>query len=192
MKKIDVREAFRKDFLENYYQFDGKEIFKNIKSEILYNDFMIDDYPKSNKVNSFLSYAVFFASAVLILTLFLINSSLFRKEPTVDVDSFFKVVDVDYDEKPVIISSSYRGEELRIYKATSNNPEYYYFFNEKGEANVSHLLFVNKDKSITKKVDITKNFGNLTDLIEIKDYDNIEVVIVYRNNQTFSQFFVAK
>lgn len=192
MKKNNVKEAFREDFATNYYQFDGKEIYEKIKEEIRHHRFF-DDYVYVKKTNHLLSYATVFVVFILVLVVYFINSPNFKRKTVVDVDSYFNEVNVEYDKTPVIVSSSYKGEELRIYKAVKNSKtEYYYYFNASEHADVSHILFVNKDKSIEVKVEVTDHFGNLSDLVAINDHDIIEVVIIYNSDQMFSQFFIAK
>jgi len=197
MKTNNVKEEFRKDFEENFYQFDGEQTLENIKAEIAHQNMPFRDNKVQYKRNDFALYVKAFVVVLfVVLTLFL-TRILDSQNKYTDVDRLFKKADVEYVAEPILVCSSYLGEELRIYMALNNKNsetevEYYYYYNQTSKVDVSHLLFINNDKDIKKTIDKDNNFGSLSKLLKINPADNIEVVLVYGDEQSYSQFFIAE
>jgi len=195
VKLKEIKEKFTTDHDIHFYKFESEPTSYRLLKEISYQNI---PFTKREKTKWYTAYSRVFAGVALLFIVILVGNFIKDNNNNyTDVDSLFLAANIEYVEEPILVSSSYTGEELRIYKAYVEEDGkdiiiYYYFYNQVGDPKVQHLLFVNKDKNINKTVNTQNNFGNLSDLIEITDLNNIEVVIVYNNQQTYSQFFIAK
>lgn len=198
MRKGNVKAKFINDFEENFYQFNGKEIQGSLKQQIKFQNgpFITFKNNYNTKSRGFTILSRVLVTLVLVCSVVIVGN-IVNKRKLVNVDYLFQAANVEYTQEPILASSSYSGEVLKIYKGvnekdSANAIQYFYYFNEIGElSNVDHLNFVNLTKNTEKIVDKKNNFGNLSELIEINEGDNIEVIIVYENNRQISKHFVA-
>lgn len=188
-----IKSNFKDDHELKFYDFDKESSLKYLKKEIYQNT----PFRGYEKTRGFLIISRVCVVMIIALSIVFVNKIISDKDRHTNVDDLFNAANIEYVPEPILVSSSYSGEELRVYQAYtkengSNKVQYYYFYNQVGNAGVKNILFKNKDKEIVQTVEISKKFGNLSELVSITSLDNIEVIIVYNNNKTYSQFFVAK
>lgn len=198
MKKSSVKNKFINDFETNFYQFNGDEIHRNLKQQIRFQNGPFITYQNNYSTKSRgLTILTRVLAALVIVSALVFVGNLVNQRKHVNVDHLFQAANIEYTQEPILASSSYNGEVLGIYKGineknNTSQTQYFYYFNEIGKlSKADHLYFVNQTKNIEKVVDKKNNFGNLSELIEISEGDNIEVIIVYENNEQISRYFIA-
>src|SRR5690606_27371971 len=92
----------------------------------------------------------FVFSKMLTVLIFIVTvaffGSFFVKEKPVEVDRYFKSAQIDYVQEPVLVTSTYSGEEVRIYKGIVKEDgfekvQYYYYYNEAKSSKVNYIYF---------------------------------------------------
>lgn len=193
MRVSEVKKRFRKDFAKEFNFIDGEEIYQKITKDVRFqlpNKFNYK-FNKRRKVN--LPRLV---SALLFVFILILAHHAIKDTREEGVDELFKEAKVEYHEEPILVSSSYKGEELRIYKGTSKETEeqvqyFYYFSYGNTPSNVEYIAFVNLDTRENIVIRGDRKFGNISELINVSPEDNIKVIICYKDNQILSQIFVA-
>lgn len=194
MRIRKVKEKFREDYIINFYQSDRYEVHKKLK-RIINNQHYFNSNVVTKKPLRLRLLTRAMALFLLVLVIITAGQYFSNQNQNVRVEEFFALENVEYVSDPVLVTSSYSGEELRIYQVVRNvdgvkETEYYYYFNQVNN-NVERLYFVNRDLSISIEINPEVNFGNLSNLINIGLFDDVEVGLIYSTDRVLSKVFTA-
>lgn len=192
MKFREVKIKFQEDFINNFYDFNGIDVYNKI---ITNKDFHLPVNQRISLKPRKLTLAIRIASVIFIVFLLFISKHLVNSDKESSVERGFKENNVEITAQ-ILISSSYKGEELRIYKGFDKNSktkeiEFFYYYNEVRVCGTEYILFKNINTTEQMEVYLVPKFGNISKLISTNPNDIIEVTIYYENGQKLTQYFTC-
>lgn len=190
MKFREVKKRFQEDFNNNFYNFDGVDVYNRI---IMNRNFYI---PSTNTVNfrpKKFTLAIKILSLIFVVFLLYFSKYIVPSSKGSDLENYFKDVD---NASEVLVCSSYRGEELRIYKGISkyssnNDLQFFYYFIEVRDSGTEYISFRNLNTTEYIEIFIVPMYGNISELISTNQNDIIEVTICYKNGHKLIQYFTC-